>query len=166
MLASGAVPRGQPDLYNFDLRQLASRQMEIVADMMFASAGLGEDALTVLIVDDDHAVVESLQDFLEDEGFEVVTATDGQAALDLLRRGLRPCVILLDLMMPRLNGWEFRHEQLQDADLKDIPIVVVSAVPLSLGALAQLGDVEFVPKPPSLPRLLAAIRRHCGDPIQ
>jgi len=137
--------------------------MEIVADMMSASAALGEDPLTVLIVDDDHAIVESLQDFLEDEGFAVVTAPDGQDALDHLRRGLRPCVILLDLMMPRLNGWEFRHEQLRDADLKDIPIVVVSAVPLDPAAKAQLGDVEFVPKPPSLARLLAAVRRHCGD---
>jgi len=140
--------------------------MEIVADMMSASAALGEDPLTVLIVDDDHAIVESLQDFLEDEGFAVVTAPDGQDALDRLRRGLRPCVILLDLMMPRLNGWEFRHEQLQDADLKDIPIVVVSAVPLDPAAKAQLGEVEFVPKPPSLERLLAAVRLHCGEPIK
>jgi two-component system response regulator MprA len=68
--------------------------MEIVAETMSASAALGEDSLTVLIVDDDYAIVESLRDFLEDEGFEVVTATDGRAALDQLRHGLRPCVIL------------------------------------------------------------------------
>ena len=136
--------------------------MENAAEAMSGSAGIGEDSLTVLIVDDDHDVVESLRDFFEDEGFEVGTAADGRAALDQLRAGLRPCVILLDLMMPRLNGWEFRHEQQQDDDLKDIPIVVVSALPLDDAAKGQLGEVDFVPKPPSLPRLLAAVRRHCG----
>jgi CheY-like chemotaxis protein len=68
-------------------------------------------------------------------------------------------------MMPPMNGWEFRDEQLQDADLKDIPVVVVSALPLDSAARARLGDVAYVPKPPSLPRLLAAIRRNCGDPL-
>jgi CheY-like chemotaxis protein len=140
--------------------------MDIDADIRFASAASGEEPLTVLIVDDDHPVVESLQEFLEDEGFQVVIAADGQAALDELRRGLRPCVILLDLMMPRMNGWEFRREQQQDDDLKDIPIVVVSAVPLNSAARAQLGDVDFVPKPPSLLHLLAVVRRHCGEPLQ
>src|SRR4051812_18932093 len=100
--------------------------MQIAAETMSAGATVGEASQSVLIVDDDVAVVESLRDFLEDEGFEVVTAAEGRAALQHLRRGLRPCVILLDLMMPRMNGWEFRHEQLQDANLKDIPIVVVS----------------------------------------
>jgi len=136
--------------------------MEIGAETMAGSAVMGEDARTILIVDDDHAVVESLRDFLEDEGFEVVTAADGMAALDQLRRGLRPCVILLDLMMPRMNGWEFRHEQLRDDDLKDIPTIVVSALPPDRAAGGQVGEVDFVPKPPSLPRLLDAIRRHCG----
>jgi len=140
--------------------------MEIVAETMSASGATGHESLTVLIVDDDYAIVGGLVEFFEDEGFDVVTAADGQAALDLLRRGLLPCAIVLDLMMPRMNGWEFRHEQLQDRDLKDIPTVVVSAVRLDPAARAQLGDVDYLPKPPSLPRLLAAVRRHCGEDFQ
>lgn len=140
--------------------------MEIVAETMAASTAAGWEPLTVLIIDDDHAVVDSLSEFLEDEGFNVVTAADGQAGLDRLRQGLRPCAILLDLMMPRTNGWQFRQEQLQDDDLKDIPTIVVTAVPLDAAARAQLGDIDYLPKPPSMPRLLAALRRRCGEPLQ
>jgi CheY-like chemotaxis protein len=137
--------------------------MEAGADMMSAGGAVGHEPLTVLLVDDDQDLAEGLAEFLEDEGFKVVTATDGQAALDRLRRGLRPCAILLDLMMPRMNGWEFRHEQLQDADLKEIPIVVITAAGLDAAAKAQLGGVDYLSKPPSLPRLLAAVRGHCNE---
>jgi len=160
------VRRGPTCLYNFDLRQITSTAMEIVAETMAASTAAGWEPLTVLIIDDDHAVVDSLSEFLEDEGFNVVTAADGQAGLDRLRQGLRPCAILLDLMMPRTNGWQFRQEQLQDDDLKDIPTIVVTAVPLDAAARAQLGDIDYLPKPPSMPRLLAALRRRCGEPLQ
>jgi CheY-like chemotaxis protein len=124
------------------------------------------EPLTVLIVEDDDAVVEGTCDLLEAEGYYVVRARDGHDALDQLRRGLRPCVILLDLMMPRMNGWEFRQEQLRDDDLRDIPVVVITAGNFSEASLrAQLGDIEFVPKLSSPDTLLAAIRRRCGEPI-
>ena len=58
-----------------------------------------------------------------------------------------------------MNGWEFRHEQLRDDDLKDIPTIVVSALPPDRAAGGQVGEVDFVPKPPSLPRLLDEIGR-------
>ena len=136
------------------------------ADTMSAGGAVTPEPPTILVVDDDEDVAHGLADLLEDEGFNVVIAADGRAALDHLRRGLRPCTILLDLMMPRMNGWEFRHEQLQDGDLKDIPIVVVTAARLDPAARAQLGDVDLLPKPPSLPDLLAAVRGHCGEPVQ
>ena len=121
---------------------------------------------TVLIVDDDPPIVDGLSECLQDEGCEVAVAADGQAALDQLRRGLRPCVILLDLMMPVMDGWDFRHEQLKDAELSEIPVVVITAAGFSEKSVkAQLGDVELVPKPPALERLLAAIRRRCGEPF-
>jgi CheY-like chemotaxis protein len=135
--------------------------MAVVADKTYAGGTVGKQPLTVLVVDDDEDIAQGLAEFLGDEGFNVVTAADGRAALDHLRRGLRPCTILLDLMMPRMNGWEFRHEQLQDTALKEIPIVVVTAAGLDAAAKAQLGDVDYETKPPSLPRLLAAVRRHC-----
>ena len=106
------------------------------------------DPTTILIVDDDVALAEGLAELLEHEGYGVATARDGLAALDQLRRGLRPRVILLDLMMPRMNGWDFRREQIKDDDLKDIPVIVMSAGGFSAASVkADLGDLEFVPKP-------------------
>ena len=112
---------------------------------------------TVLLVDDDEAVVEALAEFLEDEGFEVVTAADGRAALDHLRRGVRPCAILLDLMMPGMNGWDFFDELQRDPRLKKIPVVVATAGEGTLhGAAATLSKVA------ELHELLAVVRRHLG----
>jgi CheY-like chemotaxis protein len=126
----------------------------------------GVEPLTVLIVDDDPAILEGLGELIEFEGYDVATARDGLAALNQLRSGLRPCVILLDLMMPGMNGWDFRAEQLKDDDLKDIPVVVMTAATVTEAALrATFGDIAFLPKPLSHERLLSAIRRGCGEPI-
>src|SRR3954470_12387725 len=82
----------------------------------------------VLVVDDDPDIRESVRLVLEDEGYEVEEAADGAAALALLRAATtRPDVILLDLMMPVMNGWQFRAAQLADDDLADIPVIVLSA---------------------------------------
>jgi len=119
----------------------------------------------VLVIDDDRAVLDGLSELLESEGYSPVTAQDGRTALDRLRRGVRPCVILLDLMMPGMDGWDFRHEQLRDNDLKDIPVVVITAAGFSKSSVKmQFGDVEFVPKPPPPIALLNAVRRCCGEP--
>src|SRR6266508_6674811 len=83
--------------------------------------------MKVLVVDDDYAVLDAFKDVLEDEGYEVSLAANGLEALKELRRGDRPCVILLDLMMPVMNGWEFRREQLQDQSLAGIPTILVTA---------------------------------------
>jgi len=124
------------------------------------------DPQTVLIVDDEVAILESLAECLGDEGYGVATAGDGQDALDKLRRGLRPRVILLDLMMPRMTGWDFRKEQLNDPDLKDIPVIVITAANVSLASVrAHFGEVDLMPKPLSLEGLLALVRRHCGEPL-
>src|SRR4051812_49914821 len=117
------------------------------------------EPLTVLIVDDDPPIAEGLSEFLEGEGYNVAVAGDGRDVLDQLRRRLRPCAIVLDLMMPVMDGWDFRHEQLKDPELSEIPVIVVTATGFSEASVrAQLGEVELVPKPPSLPDLLAAIQ--------
>src|SRR5256885_9577764 len=82
---------------------------------------------TALIVEDDDAIRDSLADLLRDEGWRVELAPDGQQALLQLRRGLRPDVILLDLMLPIMNGWEFRVEQRRDPPLALLPVVAMSA---------------------------------------
>src|SRR5512132_4086682 len=83
----------------------------------------------VLVVEDDAALREALSDALRDEGFTVTAAADGREALDLLRvtASPNPSVILLDLAMPRMNGWQFRAEQQTDDRIAAIPIVVLSA---------------------------------------
>jgi CheY-like chemotaxis protein len=81
----------------------------------------------VLIVEDDADIRESLGDALEFEGYDVATAGNGFEALRLLRSGLKPGVILLDLVMPIMSGWQFRQVQLADPSLAGIPVVVVSA---------------------------------------
>jgi CheY-like chemotaxis protein len=129
-----------------------------------ASSGADLDAGSVLIVDDDVDILEALAELLESEGYAVTTVTDGQAALNRLRAGLRPSVILLDLMMPGMNGWDFRTEQLKDVDLRDIPVVVVTAATASEAALkAQLGDISLMRKPPMQDELIEIVRRHCGQ---
>lgn len=140
--------------------------MEIAFESASSTSDVRMEPETVLIIDDDRAVLNALGELLESEGYAVATALDGVDALNQLRAGLRPCVILLDLMMPRMDGWDFRHEQLKDPYLKDLPIVIITAAGFSEASVkAQFGDIEFVPKPPPEKGLLDAIRRSCGEPI-
>ena len=137
--------------------------MQVASESASPTSLAALDASIVLIVDDDPAVVEGLSELLEEEGYDVAVAKDGRDALDQLRTGLRPSVILLDLMMPRMDGWDFRHEQMKDAELRDIPTIVISAAGFSATSVkAQLGDIEFGPKPPDAQALLDAIKRGCG----
>lgn len=82
---------------------------------------------TILIVDDDQEFREALVEIVRGEGFEVETATSGMQALDKLRWGLQPCVVLLDLQMAGMNGWDFRAEQERDATLAKVPVIAMTA---------------------------------------
>jgi len=126
----------------------------------------GLEPRTVLIVDDDLPVIRGMSELLEGEGYDVAVALDGLGALDQLRRGLRPYAIVLDLMMPVMDGWDFRHEQMKDAELREIPVIVITAAGFSEASVrAQLGEVQFLPKPASPARLLAALRRCSDEPL-
>lgn len=115
----------------------------------------------ILLVEDDEDIRASTAELLEYEGFSVVGVGDGGAALAVLRRGLAPSLILLDLMMPGLTGWGFRREQLADPALREIPVLVLTASGLSDGALKQdLGDVGLVRKPFAAQALLTEIEAH------
>jgi two-component system, chemotaxis family, chemotaxis protein CheY len=117
-----------------------------------------ERSTIVMTVDDDADLQLSIVDGLEDKGFCPVVAGDGLEALDLLRGGFRPSVILLDLRMPRMDGWNFRREQTKDVALRDIPVVVTTAEPLSESAKkAQFGEVGWLPKPFGFDALVTAI---------
>jgi CheY-like chemotaxis protein len=128
-----------------------------------AESGGATNPTGVLLVEDDVAIVRSLGDALREDGLEVATAENGRAALDLLRTGLRPVLIVLDLMMPVMDGWDFRHEQLGDPALRDIPVVVITATGFSADTIrAQFGNVELLPKPVPYPELFALLVRARG----
>lgn len=116
----------------------------------------------ILVVDDEPAIVEAISSVLEDEGHAVATAHDGLAALDLLRDGLRPCLTILDLMMPRMNGWELRESMLADPALADLPVAVVSA--LGLTEMRQLRLSAVIAKPFRLDQIVQLADRHCAPP--
>ena len=116
----------------------------------------------MLVVDDDRDIRDVLTDALEAEGYRVVTAADGQEALDWLRKGIaRPCVVLLDLMMPRLDGIQFRTETLKDPELAALPVVVLSADPTIINTARSLNFAGSLRKPVALEALLAAVHAHC-----
>src|SRR5215472_42700 len=81
---------------------------------------------TVMFVEDEPEVRESLAELLTNEGFNVVTATDGQDALEQLDSGFRPCLIILDLLMPRMDGVDLCRALHRDPTLVDIPVIVYS----------------------------------------
>lgn len=107
---------------------------------------------TVLVVDDDELVRESLALALELEGYAAVRAAHGIDALLALRTGARPDVILLDLEMPVMPGWEFRERQLADPAFADIPVVVVSSSQRAVSATRRIA------KPCAIDTVLRAVR--------
>jgi CheY-like chemotaxis protein len=117
--------------------------------------------LRILIVDDDTASVEALSFLLEGAGHRVVRAENGREALERLRAADSFCVILLDVMMPVMNGYEFREEQLKDPRLASIPVIVVTADGAAREKARQLGSDKYFLKPFSPPDLLRAIDEHC-----
>jgi CheY-like chemotaxis protein len=120
-------------------------------------------ARLVLVIDDDDDIRETLADLLGDEGYQVVTAMNGADALDKLRapQRIRPCVILLDLMMPVMNGQQFYSLQQLDPELASIPIVVISADGNVKQKAVPFGG-EYLPKPVRIETVLGAVERHCG----
>jgi CheY-like chemotaxis protein len=112
----------------------------------------------VLVVEDDPALRELLHTLLLDEGYEARTSTDGAEALSLLENW-RPELILLDLMMPGLDGWQFRHVQQADPRLAGIPVVVMSAAYTLDVEAEKLGVAAMVPKPYDFDELLPLVER-------
>jgi CheY-like chemotaxis protein len=115
----------------------------------------------VLVVDDDYDMRETIADTLQDEGLIVATAGDGLEALAYLRAEPPPRVILLEWMMPRCDGSQFRAEQLRDPALANIPVVMLSADRRREHGSQQLGIETFLAKPCNRETLLAAIRKYC-----
>jgi CheY-like chemotaxis protein len=115
----------------------------------------------VLLVEDDEDIRETMIAVLESRGYSVRAANHGGEALAQLQTGSTPCIILLDLMMPVMDGWAFCREKDKDPALAAIPLVVVSAVSQQDPRNACIRAVDHVAKPVDIRQLLATIERYC-----
>lgn len=114
----------------------------------------------IFVIEDDLHIRESLTEVLEIEGYDVFSAVNGQEALDILRSGEKADLILLDLMMPVKDGFQFKAEQENDPLISHIPVIIMSANG-NMSAKKELGVVkEFLKKPIDLDALLATITRY------
>jgi CheY-like chemotaxis protein len=120
---------------------------------------VSEHSASVLLVEDDRDIRDAVAAVLEAEGYTVLTAENGQAALSILERG-QPCVVLLDLMMPIMNGWDFMEEVKKRLRLADLPVVVVSAY----SERRAEGVRRVLKKPLDVNQLLAAVADYCCCP--
>jgi CheY-like chemotaxis protein len=121
----------------------------------------------VLIVEDDASTRDMLAALLATAGFHAVAAEDGLEALHLLRTVRRrapqtPCLVLLDLKMPRLGGGEFRRAQLGDPTVANVPVAVMSGATDAEQRAAALGAVATLMKPLDVDKLLTVVRRYCA----
>ena len=119
---------------------------------------------SILVVEDDADIRAALADVLAEEGYDVRVAANGEEGLAELRREPRPALVLLDLMMPVLNGWQFRRAQLSDPALADVPVVIVSADAAAGREATNMGASAFLQKPVELDDLLSVVARFAGIP--
>jgi CheY-like chemotaxis protein len=115
----------------------------------------------VLVVDDDEDTRSGLAELLRLDGYRVAEAGDGQEALERLHEQERPCLVLLDLQMPRTSGWEFRALQERDREIADIPVVVLSAQEGAELQVKRLRLAGFLAKPLDFDLLIETIQRTC-----
>lgn len=114
----------------------------------------------LMIIDDDDDLRKALTLILSTHGYEVAAFGDARRALGALETGTVPFLILLDLMMAGMSGWEFRAAQLGNAKLTGIPVVVLTAAHTLTDGVHPLSDVEIIPKPFALDSLLAIVDRY------
>lgn len=136
----------------------------INADMALGTFSLKNNTShrkSVAIIEDDQAIRESLGMYLEGEGYEVASAADGKEGLELLRRIPKPDLILLDLLMPVMDGWQFLGHLERDITLSSIPVVIVTAY---ADRAHGIRGREIMSKPVDLDALSALAKKYCGPP--
>jgi CheY-like chemotaxis protein len=116
--------------------------------------------ISVLIVEDDDDIRDLLAEMFGDHGFRVSTARNGKEGLELLRGSDHPNIVLLDLMMPVMDGWQMRAEMLADPALARIPVVVVSGAADVLDGIEGLKAARLLTKPVKWPVLLESVNQY------
>lgn len=123
-----------------------------------------ESARVVLVVEDDRESLEATADVLKSRGYAVVGVASGLEAVSYLQKHAPPCLILLDLMLPMMDGWEFRKKQMEHPGLALIPVVLLSGERALPEWAAALLVADCLQKPVTVERLIAAVTKHCGHP--
>jgi CheY-like chemotaxis protein len=116
----------------------------------------------ILIVEDDPDIRDTMAQILDEEGYRTFKACSGLDALQQLRDGLRPHLILLDLMMPVMDGWQFREEQEKNPAISAIPVVLISAAGQIGRDVPRLTRGTYIRKPISFEVLLSTVEKFCG----
>ena len=121
-----------------------------------------QTTFSVLVVDDDTDIRDSLAEVLDDDGFAVLTASNGREAFEVLQTAsAKPSVILLDMTMPVMDGWEFRNAQRNDPELASIPVAVFSAQPNVDTAAKSIDAAAYFRKPLSVDDLIETLDSLC-----
>ena len=116
----------------------------------------------IIVVEDDADTRDALVDLLKLLGYTVATAENGRHALDLLHKMKdKPCLILLDIMMPVMNGWQFLEAQKADPSLANIPVVVLTADASAASRASEASVAAFLSKPVNVGTLSETVARHC-----
>jgi two-component system response regulator MprA len=118
---------------------------------------------SILLVEDDHELHSAMTAILEAEGYRVIGAFDGEEAINRLREGARPSVVVLDLMLPRKDGLQFRAEQLADPELAPIPVILYSGDDRLAEAATAFRVPHWFSKPIDFGAMLEAISRYCPE---
>ena len=118
----------------------------------------------MLVVDDDEDLLQVVGQVIEEEGFRAVTARDGEEAFRLLEAGEEPCLILLDLRMPGMDGREFRQRQMVHPRLAAIPVVGFTGLSNGETEARRLALSSYLRKPVNLHQLLETVSHYCSDP--
>lgn len=122
---------------------------------------MSHTSCSVLVVDDDDELRDTVTELLRLEGFDVSSARNGHEALEFLRSNPAPHVIVLDLMMPVMNGQQFRQAQLDAPALAAIPVVILTASHNGRQQAAAMGVSDFFSKPVDFDVFIAALRTYC-----
>jgi two-component system, chemotaxis family, chemotaxis protein CheY len=118
----------------------------------------------ILVVEDNPDTRDAIALLLELHDYDVFLADDGLHALNVLRAGVRPCLILLDVNMPRMDGAAFRRAQIADAELREIPVAVLTALPPFHTLLEPFANIPTHQKPVDAERLIALVQEYCPQP--
>jgi CheY-like chemotaxis protein len=127
------------------------------------SVGIRRPA-AVLVVDDDEDIREMIRGVLEQEGYLAILASDGEEALSFLRqRSIRFGLVVVDLLMPKMDGWEFQWQRLREPEIRAIPMVVMTAHSGTLvDSMIEHTTIPVIAKPIDFDRLLRVVARYCS----